>query len=77
MKPFAMACLSVSMVLVAGDVASAQRVKNVEIEAEKLVGELPRPILDRGTGRGTVAHDELIRPPADFVREIVTSAQEP
>lgn len=41
MKPFAMACLSVPMVLVAGGVASAERVKNVEIEAESSSASYP------------------------------------
>ena len=76
MKRFAIAFVSLSMLLGSAGVASAQRVKNVEIEAEKLVGELPQPMVDRATGRRPVAHGSLISARADFVREIVKSAEE-
>jgi hypothetical protein len=68
--------LSFALVAFAGGIASAQRVKNVAIEEEQLSGELPRPMLDRATGRNPASQDSLIAPRTDFVREIVKSARD-
>lgn len=70
--------LSFALVAFAGGIASAQaqRVKNVAIEEEQLSGELPRPMLDRATGRNPATQDSLIAPRTDFVREIVKSARD-
>lgn len=52
------------------------RVKNIEIEAELLKGELPAPDGHNLTGRTAPAQGSLISTRADFVPEIVRSAQD-
>lgn len=52
------------------------RVKNVAIEADHLTGEIPVALGDVRPGRAPVQHGSLIQPRADFVREIVRSADD-
>jgi hypothetical protein len=56
--------------------APTQRVKNVSIEEDQIVGELTQPNLDMHTARGTVVPGSLIRVRGDFVPEIVKSSQD-
>ena len=51
------------------------RVKNVEIEAENLKGELVTPIGDMFVVRRQAEHGSLIRLRADFLPEVVKSAE--
>ena len=73
------AVLLVSGMAFAGEKADSKpvqpRVKNVEIEAENLKGELVTPIGDMFVVRRQAEHGSLIRLRADFLPEVVKSAE--
>jgi hypothetical protein len=82
MKRIALVVLSLGVLATAAAAAppkpapAPQRVKNVAIEAEDVKGEIVLPSVEQLSGRKPAARDGLIRPRADFVREIVRSAED-
>src|SRR5687768_3475492 len=55
---------------------AAPRVRNYDFDADFIDGELVRPEGEFLKGRGKTEHGSLIKVRADFIREIVKSAED-